>query len=455
MKILFVTVCNDEYAIGGQVMLYSMIKNIKGFENYDVKIYYNKDIAPLSLDNRRKFKIIFPKIKFEHVKKDCYFNSKLPPAGNRAQGCKAAYLSLEAFQEIEYDKVILFDVDMLCIKDISDLFDKDIQFGIYNGNTGVVVLGKQYRTEENYSLVTSSIQDHDGQFMDQGIINNLFAHKFQNLSNIYNQYPLSTMNENTRILHWAHYDHIKPWILNKWKAKVKLFKDVKPYPYPNKETGNIPVLKDKPAFDLWEKYKKELDIISALKTSGDKLDIEKLKQIQDPTPARNDDKTRHPIIKKMIQELLNKNLIKEDFSLIDMGCGFALLIDYLQKHFPFAYINGLDIFDDKFQIENDNINLYKGDFNILLDQSFNCNVGVMLNLIHYSGVFKFRSNKNLYLKNIEEKTLKHFDYFLLTTNEKQLVQYKTGKAYYNKDLNVDVVDSDGLFTIIKLNEDNK
>ena len=37
MKILFTSVCNDQYAVGAQVMLYSMMTNIRGFDNCDVK----------------------------------------------------------------------------------------------------------------------------------------------------------------------------------------------------------------------------------------------------------------------------------------------------------------------------------------------------------------------------------------------------------------------------------
>ena len=58
-QILFTTVCNDEYAPGGHVMLYSMKKHIKGFEELcDVKIYWNKKIAPLSKKSREKFQKI-------------------------------------------------------------------------------------------------------------------------------------------------------------------------------------------------------------------------------------------------------------------------------------------------------------------------------------------------------------------------------------------------------------
>ena len=258
--ILFVTVCDNGYALGGQVMLYSMKQNIKNLDRCDFKIYYNDEFAPLSEENKDKFRQIFPDIILEHVDKDCYFNSKLPPSGNRAEGCKAAYLTLESFNETEYNKVIMFDVDMLCVGDLSDFFDKDyIQFGIHNRNTGFVILGKRYRNEEIYNDLTSKIYSHDGQFMDQGIINNTFAHIFQSLSKIYNQYPLSTINEDTRILHWAHHDHIKPWTLDEWEGKVDLFQDISSYLDGGLSVGNIPTKADKKAFDLWKEYKNRME----------------------------------------------------------------------------------------------------------------------------------------------------------------------------------------------------
>ena len=148
---------------------------------------------------------------------------------------------------------------MLCIGDISDLFDTDLQFGIWKGNTGFVVLGKKYRNQEVYDALTSKIQSHNGDFMDQGIINAVFRNHFEMISRSYNQYPLSTQTEDTRILHWAHYDHVKPWRLDEWKQKIELFKDEKEYTWPAPDIANVPTLKCKPGFDLWEEYKSEME----------------------------------------------------------------------------------------------------------------------------------------------------------------------------------------------------
>ena len=72
--------------------------------------------------------------------------------------------------------------------------------------------------------------------------------------------PLNVISNNdTRILHWAHYDHIKPWVVDEWNDKVDLFQDVPPYPGGGLDVGNIPIKSDEKAFDLWKEYKNRMD----------------------------------------------------------------------------------------------------------------------------------------------------------------------------------------------------
>ena len=258
-NILLTTVCDNRYALGAQVMIYSMSKNLKDFEKCDIKVYYNDRIAPLSEENKNKFKLLGKNIILEYIDETKYLDAKVPYHQGRDIGSKAAYLTLESFREYSYDKVIMFDVDMLCINDFSELFTSDYEFGIFNRNTGFVVLGNSVRTPEIYDRLMSQIHKHNGDFMDQGLIINLMGHLFQPLSNIYNQYkPIFNTTDETKILHWAHFDYIKPWALNHWKEKIQLFQDVPPYPYPNTKTGNVPTLACKPAYDLWNQYKKEM-----------------------------------------------------------------------------------------------------------------------------------------------------------------------------------------------------
>ena len=257
-KILLTTVCDNGYALGAQVMIYSMSKNIKGFDACDVKVYYNDTIAPLSEENKNRFKAIGNNIILEHVDESKYIDAKVPYHQGRSAGSKAAYLTLESFGEYNYDKVIMFDVDMLCIKDFSELFTSEYEFGIFNRNTGFVVLGNKARTPEIYNHLISHIKSHNGDFMDQGLIINLLGHMFQDLPSIYNEYkPIWDFTEDSRILHWAHFDYVKPWALEEHK-EYGLFENLERRKEVSPNPATIPFLKDKPAYDLWTEYKERM-----------------------------------------------------------------------------------------------------------------------------------------------------------------------------------------------------
>jgi lipopolysaccharide biosynthesis glycosyltransferase len=265
-KILLTTVTDNGYAIGSQVMIYSMSKNLKNFADCDVKIYYNDVIAPLSDKNKNIFKSLGDNIILEHVDDPRYLDAKVPYHQGRSIGSKASYLNLQSFSEYDYDKVIMFDADMLCIDDFSELFTSDYEFGIFGGNTGFVVLGNLMRTPETYEFLMSQIRHHNGDFMEQGLILKVASHIRQPLSSIYNQYkPIFSStcieglsSDSTKILHWAHFDYLKPWAINDWKDKVELFQDCTEYPFIDASTGYLPNLACKPVYELWGQYKQAM-----------------------------------------------------------------------------------------------------------------------------------------------------------------------------------------------------
>ena len=257
-KYLLTTVCDNGYALGAQVMIYSISKNLKNFDQCDVKVYYNNNIAPLSEKNKNIFRALGKNIILEHVDETKYIDAKVPYHQGREEGSKAAYLTLESFNETNYDKVIMFDVDMLCIKDFSELFTSDYELGIFNRNTGFVVLGKSIRTPEVYNSLISNIKGHNGDFMDQGLIGRILGHLFEPLPSIYNEYkPIWAFDENTRILHWAHFDYVKPWTLEEYK-EYNLFENLERRKHSLPKPDTIPFLKDKPAYDLWNQYKNQM-----------------------------------------------------------------------------------------------------------------------------------------------------------------------------------------------------
>ena len=123
--------------------------------------------------------------------------------------------------------------------------------------------------------------------MDQGIINKYFSANLdirsvsRDLPQKYNEYPFvnidtdRSVKDQCTILHWAHYDHIKPWAVGKYNIPLFLdaAKEVKEYKeyirknpgaasirYPSGDdtVGNIPILQDRFAYLIWDTYKQEM-----------------------------------------------------------------------------------------------------------------------------------------------------------------------------------------------------
>ena len=64
---------------------------------------------------------------------------------------------------------------------------------------------------------------------------------------------------------------------------------------------------------------------------------------------RNNPKSRSYKVIKTLQNLINKNYINENFSLIDITCGDAVVLSELKKAFPKMEAFGVDCFKDKFE----------------------------------------------------------------------------------------------------------
>lgn len=68
--------------------------------------------------------------------------------------------------------------------------------------------------------------------------------------------------------------------------------------------------------------------------------------------ARDDDLNNHNsrsfLIANMIKKVLKKKLLKKSFSLLDIACGDALVIEQLNRIFPDSKCYGVDCNIDKF-----------------------------------------------------------------------------------------------------------
>lgn len=112
------TITCDQFAIGTEVLLHSLLKYNPWF-NGDINIV----IAELSTENRERLLSIYPitfiqasDILLEKV-------SVLRKHFNYLKDIHLRFFSLEAFNQPEYDKVVYLDSDMVCAGDIKPLFE--------------------------------------------------------------------------------------------------------------------------------------------------------------------------------------------------------------------------------------------------------------------------------------------------------------------------------------------
>jgi len=92
-------------------MIYSLRKHLNDFESNDLKVFYTE----LSEENKQKIRIAAgPKINLMFVSPD---NMDYCSGANTIYGDdnRDVYLCLESFNQPEYDVVVCFDSDMLCI----------------------------------------------------------------------------------------------------------------------------------------------------------------------------------------------------------------------------------------------------------------------------------------------------------------------------------------------------
>jgi lipopolysaccharide biosynthesis glycosyltransferase len=110
IKTLFCTSTSDSFAPGTAVMIYSLRKNLSNFEDHTLKIFYTS-ISEKSKDLIRR---AAGNINLEFVKPNL---DHIPAGASTIYGNdnKDVYLCLESFNQPDYDTVICFDSDMLCI----------------------------------------------------------------------------------------------------------------------------------------------------------------------------------------------------------------------------------------------------------------------------------------------------------------------------------------------------
>ena len=109
IKTLFCISASDSFAHGCAVMVFSLRKHLKDFEQHTLKVYYTN----LSEESKKIIRHAAGSIKLEFVKPDLDYCNNAKTIYGKSN--RDVYLCLESFNEKEYDTVICVDSDMLCI----------------------------------------------------------------------------------------------------------------------------------------------------------------------------------------------------------------------------------------------------------------------------------------------------------------------------------------------------
>ena len=283
---LFCTACDDGFAEGLQVMLYSMRRHVPDFSDADLKVFYDPQISGLSPANQAAIARVAPWVQFEAVENAIYRNARVTIEHHRP-----ALLTLEAFRQYDYDQVLFFDGDMLCVSDfggalqLAEEYDfvaceagkvciqgrwakqegprhgrwgRRRHWGMFGRrttkvNTGFFVVGKQLRTPRLYNRLLRKVRfrmTRKAMLLDQWIINEVIGRVPASLfllPNTYNlrafaRYEEAELAQQTKILHYSGYhQRPKPW------------------------AEDAPL--DHPAYAIWRQY--AADLVAELKSQSD------------------------------------------------------------------------------------------------------------------------------------------------------------------------------------------
>ena len=265
-KVLLCTICDDNFFPGTIVMLYSMKKHLKNFNNYKIRIFTDNCISLLSSENRMMLNKLFSNIEIIDVNNEVYRNAKV-----EIQEHRLAYLTMEIFNQNDYDYILFFDGDMLTIKDFSDAFNFSFpifgsrvgKFRLKNGpsffwkyiNTGFFGISKKFLPENLYSIFMDIIINRDDkrlQLLDQKIINNYF--------NV-NHYPYLVLNHYYNFRNFGAGDNGSEDFLKKHLSNIKIihYSGYKVRPKPWKfDSIKEHKLEEHLAYKIWAETAKEI-----------------------------------------------------------------------------------------------------------------------------------------------------------------------------------------------------
>lgn len=176
MKYCICSITDNNFVIGLVTMLYSFLKHNKWYDG-DIVIFYSEYIAPLSFFNQNKIQKMFinKSIKFYKIdesKYDIIMKMKMSRTA-------PSIFTFEAF-ELDYDRVVFLDADMIILKEIKPLFEINSVLGITYDNwlkyQNRPTLSKLIHKKEGYEEFNGGLLSIGRSFLKNGIRDKLIEH---------------------------------------------------------------------------------------------------------------------------------------------------------------------------------------------------------------------------------------------------------------------------------------
>jgi len=220
VKIAYVSTLTEDYVIGLKVFIKSILINNPSL-NFDYVILEEENISEKS---KLELLAIYKNFKFKCIGSNKYTNMLF--SGMRKWRINPAN-RLEIFTLSEYDKIIFFDIDMLCTGDISELHtlpgdflachdfmseaDQKMLNFIDGFNGGVMVISKRFLNKDTINSIVKLMRSKIW-IGNQSAFNMYFKDVYKLLPS---KYFLNTINmstdtfSNATIYHFA--GDVKPW----------------------------------------------------------------------------------------------------------------------------------------------------------------------------------------------------------------------------------------------------
>lgn len=226
-----VLVCNDRFTIGAEVLISSVRRHLPKALAVDWKVFFGGGICQLSDKSITRLKAQVADIDFIEVPDDGRYVVKVGNLDHRP-----ALLKMEMLRLAGYRAVIYLDCDILCVGDISPLFNISGAIGMAvcrnptggRYNTGVMAVDGALLKADVHSLAVSEIVDTTSYMLDQPILNRLFdtlgwnikeleaAYNYQMIAghpDIPDEHELEQAIDQIKLLHWCGHAsrRKKPW----------------------------------------------------------------------------------------------------------------------------------------------------------------------------------------------------------------------------------------------------